>query len=221
MRALTRLAALFGLAAGPAAAQQGLPGPVGWLAAQAGEERIARNHGPIDFGADRLTAIELLFYERDPWTPDDFAIPTGPAQFWTLHEPSQQRVAGALLVWSDAAPHCGEEVMPGVDGPIAGFMPPAAALRLQQENLRAEDDGKGAYADWVEPQSPEASFARFMTLPDGTRFAGFSTGWGDGGYPVVRLRDKAGQTVAIYADFIGNAKRESFILPKPCRTPGT
>ncbi|TKW68545.1 MAG: DUF4241 domain-containing protein [Paracoccus denitrificans] len=215
------LATLFGLAAGSAGAQDSAPATLPWLAGQAGEERTIRDHGPIDFGSQRLTAVELLFYYRDPWKFADFAIPEGPAAFWTLHEPSQQRVAAAVLVWSDATPVCGQEVLPGVDGPIAGFMAPDAAQRLQQENIRAEDAGQGAYADWVEPQSPEASFARFMTLPDGTRFPGFSTGWGDGGYPVVRLNDKQGNIVAVYADFIGHEPDGKFILPPPCRTAGT
>lgn len=214
MRLLRRLAALLGFAGAPALSET--LGPVEWLAGQAGEERIARNHGPIDFGTDQLTAIELLLHERGPWSPETFAIPTGPAEFWTLHEPTQQRVAAALLVWSNTPAYCGEEVISDVDGPIAGFMSPAAALHMQKENLRAADGGQGAYVDWVEPQSPETSFARFMTLPGGDRFAGFSTGWGDGNYPVVRLRDKHGQTVAIYADFIGNPAKESFILPRPC-----
>ena len=64
-------------------------------------------------------------------------------------------------------------------------------------------------------------FARMLTLPDGTDFPGFSSGWGDGAYPVVSLYDSRGQMLALYADFIGNDQTEDYILPPPCQTAGT
>ena len=70
-------------------------------------------------------------------------------------------------------------------------------------------------------QMGDSVFARMLTLPDGTAFPGFSSGWGDGAYPVVSLYDSRGQMLALYADFIGNDQTEDYILPPPCQTAGT
>lgn len=219
---MRRLAVILGLAAPVPALAEG-DQVIAWLVENSGGARevqhIARftPETPAILGADPLT--------YDPGYPFDFVkVPSGPAEVVALTEPLEGRVALAALIFADAPPACGrEEGGIWVDSGTAAFLTPAAAARLAamrddygQRKLNLYDD---YFADPA--QMGDSVFARMLTLPDGTAFPGFSSGWGDGGYPVVSLFDAQGRMLALYADFIGNDQLEEYILPPSCLAPGT
>ena len=216
------LPALLALAAPFPAAAEG-EDVINWLVGQSGGprevQRIARftPDGPEILGADPLT--------YDPGYPFPFIpVPPGPADVIALSEPQEGRIALAALIFADGPPACGAESGAiWVDSGTASFLTPATAAKLDAMRKDYDQRKLNLYDDYfADPaQMGEHVFARMLTLPDGTAFPGFSSGWGDGGYPVVTLYDAQGQMLALYADFIGNDQLEEYILPPPCPTAGT
>lgn len=196
------------------------PAALDWYSQQAGAPRKAELIGIYAADDDQMIGADPLTFDGDDDWPY-FTIPRAPAQFYVLREPEQGRVAAAFLIYSDAAPVCGEGLnVMGVDTGTGAFLTRAAAQKLAQFSDDYDDQGLDTFSDYFDApdQIGDSIFARFLSLPDGTRFPGFSTGWGDGGYMASRLVDAAGQTVAIYADFIGNEVTQDWIDPPDCGT---
>ncbi|MDO5605622.1 MAG: DUF4241 domain-containing protein [Paracoccus sp. (in: a-proteobacteria)] len=214
-------AGLVALIAAPAGA-----GPVtDWLIATGAEPREIRHvarytpEKPAILGADPLTYAP-------GYPPYDFAtVPAGPAEVIALIEPAEGRMALGALIFSDVAPVCGDEVGAiWVDSGTAAFLTPVSAAKLAAMADEYSAGGRNLYDDYFQApgQMGDGVFARMLTLPDGTGFPGFSSGWGDGAYPVIRLFDADQRVIAIYADFIGSDHLDDFILPAPCAPlPGT
>ncbi|MDO5643034.1 MAG: DUF4241 domain-containing protein, partial [Paracoccus sp. (in: a-proteobacteria)] len=201
--------------AGPAGA-----GPVtDWLIATGAEPREIRHvarytpEEPAILGADPLT-----YYPGFP--PFEFAaVSAGAADVVALIEPVEGRVALAALIFADAEPLCGDEVgVIWVDTGTAAFLTPPVAAKLAAMADEYHASARNLYTDYFAAahQMGDSVFARMLTLPDGTAFPGFSSGWGDGAYPVVRLFDADQRVIALYADFIGSDALDDFILPAPC-----
>lgn len=219
---MTLRAAIFALAAlnPPAASADQV---TDWLVEHSGAprqiEQVARYtpEGAAILGVDPLT--------YDPGYPFDFSkVPPGPANVVALIEPIEGRVALAALIFADGAPACGADVGAiWVDSGTAAFLTPDSAAKLDAMRQDYDQRRLNLYDDYfADPtQMGDSVFFRMLTLPDGTAFPGFSSGWGDGGYPVVTLYDAKGQMLALYADFIGNDQTEEYILPPACPSAGT
>lgn len=210
--ALLLTACLFGT--GPAAADA-LPGAVQWLIDRSGDpDRIGRDIGPYPLDGSGIVALDPLtgFATRPAPTP---AAPD--ARFYAVlaREDGYAYAAAMALVTADGLPACGESLgVVGVDTGLAAIVTRSGleAMSLYYDSLQAQ--GSDPYTA-LEPQLPLETFASFVTLPDGTRVAVSSSGYGDGGYQFFRLGDAQGQTVAFYLDFLGDRKGE-WIDPPPC-----
>ena len=218
-RPLATLIAFCGVIPAGADAQQVLD----WLVTQSGGPREVRQVARFTPDSPRILGADPLTY--DPGYPFDFvAVPPGPAEVVALIEPVEGRVALAAMVFADGVPVCGGEAGAiWVDSGTASFLTPATAAKLDAMRKDYDQRKLNLYDDYfADPaQMGDSVFARMLTLPDGTAFPGFSSGWGDGAYPVVSLYDSRGQMLALYADFIGNDQTEDYILPPPCQTAGT
>lgn len=218
-RPLAALLALYVLSPAGAGAQQ----VVDWLVAQSGGPREVRQVARFTPDSPKILGADPLTY--DPDYPFDFiAVPPGPAEVIALMEPVEGRVALAAMIFADGAPVCGDEAGAiWVDSGTASFLTPATAAKLDAMRKDYDQRKLNLYDDYfaAPAQMGDHVFARMLTLPDGTAFPGFSSGWGDGAYPVVSLYDSRGQMLALYADFIGNDQTEDYILPPPCQTAGT
>ena len=218
-RPLATLIAFCGVIPAGADAQQVLD----WLVTQSGGPREVRQVARFTPDSPRILGADPLTY--DPGYPFDFvAVPPGPAEVVALIEPVEGRVALAAMVFADGVPVCGGEAGAiWVDSGTASFLTPATAAKLDAMRKDYDQRKLNLYDDYfADPaQMGDSVFARMLTLPDGTAFPGFSSGWGDGAYPVVSLYDNQGQMLALYADFIGNDRLEDYILPPPCPTAGT
>ncbi|MBA4489894.1 DUF4241 domain-containing protein [Paracoccus sp. S1E-3] len=216
---LAALLALWGLIPVGASARQ----VADWLVAQSGAPREIRQVARFTPDSPKILGADPLTYA--PGYPFDFiAIPPGPVEVVALLEPVEGRVALAAMIFVNAAPACGGEAGAiWVDSGTASFLTPATAASLNAMRQDYQQRGLNLYDDYfADPaQMGDSVFARMLTLPDGSAFPGFSSGWGDGAYPVVTLYDAQGKMLALYADFIGNDQTEGFILPPPCQTAGT
>lgn len=108
---------------------------------------------------------------------------------------------GTPARWEPARTRGGEEVNVGVDSGIAGFMSATAAPAMIEAYRRPD-------CDYVEPLS-EAVVAKMdkvwrdtrgwaeLEIEDGARLAAFSSGFGDGVYPVYRALDARGRRLAV------------------------
>lgn len=189
------------------------PGALGWYVAFAGESRRARAIGRYKIGTAGVVALDPLTLFATPPIGD---LPRGETRAYVLLEPSQDRIAAAFLIFDDAVPVCGADVGTiGVDSGTAAFVTPEDLTQLTALSANLAQNNRDLYNDYFAKQMPETSFSRMLRLPNGRRFPGFSAGWGDGGYPVARLDDASGRPVALYADFMGDARGE-WILPREC-----
>ena len=213
------LALLGGLAPAGGVAQQ----VADWLVAQSGGPREVRQVGSFTPDSPKILGADPLTYDSS--YPFDFLpVPPGPAKVVALLEPVEGRVALAALIFAEGTPACGsEDGGIWVDSGTAAFLTPQTAAKLDALRKDFHRRKLNPYDDYfADPrQMGDSVFARILTLPDGTGFPGFSSGWGDGGYPVIRLYDAEGRMLALYADFIGNDQREGYIIPPPCPAAGT
>jgi Protein of unknown function (DUF4241) len=163
-------------------------------------------------GVDSLTFASSYAW---PW----FTVPGGPARFVAFFDDKHGRVSKVALIFADGVPACGHDVgSMGVDTGTGAFLDRVVAQKL--------DDLSGAmgvdcnlYDCFMAKQVGEHAFAQMIRLPDGTSFPAFSTGWGDGVYPVATLHDAEGQMLAVYADFMGRNETGEWLLPEPCTSP--
>ncbi|MFV0410479.1 MAG: DUF4241 domain-containing protein [Paracoccus sp. (in: a-proteobacteria)] len=198
-------------------------GVTDWLIAAGQEPRELRHIAPFTPDGDEIIGADPLVY--DLGYPYPFIkIPPGPAEVVALIEPSEGRTALAALIFHDGTPVCGKKVGSiWVDSGTAAFLTRDTAEKLAAMRAEFGAHNQNLYDDYFAAphQMGESAFARMLTLPDGTAFPGFSSGWGDGGYPVVTLYDDQGQLLALYADFMGTEKIDNYILPPPCADAGT
>lgn len=158
----------------------------------------------------------LIADSFDSYTRID--APAGPARFAVFHDPADDgRVSKAILVFSDADIVCGRDVATvGIDTGLAAFFdrPTLTTLNRDAAALGPEKD---LYTDWFHNLIGETNVvAQMIPLPSGRTFPMFSTGWGDGGYPVATLVGAKGQIVAVYVDFMGRDAEGTWLLPQPC-----
>jgi hypothetical protein len=103
-----------------------------------------------------------------------------------------------------------------VDAGMGAFLDESgfAALAALSEGLFAA--GGNLYDDFVAAQMTADPEAAMLQLPKGERLPVFSTGWGDGVYPAVCLKDAQGGVAAVYADFMGRYESGEWLLPPAC-----
>ncbi|VDC31351.1 DUF4241 domain-containing protein [Pseudogemmobacter humi] len=220
---MIRLLALL-LSAGPALADMpgspiADPGTTGALAWMAGESALPldfRTAGPVAVAPGGVIVVDPLTYDPGYGWPF-IAAPSGEARLILAIDPAEQRVSKAMLVFSDAPVLCGADVATvGVDTGLVSFLdqPMSEALGRAQTVL---GPGKDLYNDWFHELIGEIwVVGHLLPLPDGTVIPMSSSGWGDGGYPVVALQSGTGQVVAIYADFMGRNEAGDWLLPASC-----
>ena len=201
------------LGAGPTCAG---PEALGWLRDGLGFETSLSEAGT-------WAATEGALFAADPLTlfgteGATITVPKEPARLIGLHETEfEGRTAVMALIWSDAAPVCGEDLATiGVDTGLAGFLPPEAVTALDAcAEAFGGDLYQRSYADQIDRLYPGPFLAQ---LPHGTRFPISGSGWGDGGYPVASLIDADSGMVALYAQFI-TSEGADWLLPPPCDFP--
>ncbi len=121
-------------------------------------------------------------------------------------------------MFSDAAPVCGFDVATiPVDSGVAAFVDDKTAAQLSALSDSFHAQGKNIYDDFFAAEVGHlGSFAQMTTLPDGGTFPIFTSGWGDGSYPVATLVDADEKTVAVYVDFMGRNAAGEWLLPQTC-----
>ena len=220
---MTLRAALAALSFAAASAPAGADQVTDWLIATGAEPRERQTVARFTPDTPRLLGADPLTY--DPGYPFAFfPVPDGPAEVVALIEPVERRVALAALIFGDGAPACGRDAgRIWVDSGTAAFLTPKTAAGLSAMRDDYSTRGLNLYDDYFAApgQMGDSAFARMLTLPDGTAFSGFSSGWGDGAYPVVALYDAGGAMLALYADFIGSDRLDGYILPPVCPGAGT
>jgi hypothetical protein len=210
--------AVLALLAGPAAAETN--GSVAWLLDQAGTPLTVQEVGSYDIRGTELIGADSLTFSASadwPW----FTVPEGPARVVAFNDPVELAVSKAAILFSDAAPVCGEEVgVMGVDTGTGAFLDRPTAMML---DMIAGLMGKtcNLYDCLMALQVPATSFAQMIRLPDGSAYPAFSTGFGDGGYPVYLLYDDRGAPVAAYADFLGVPPDYTWAAPPDCPKPAS
>lgn len=116
------------------------------------------------------------------------------------------------LVWSNDPVVCGDDLATiAVDTGLAGFMTPANVAALRKYGAGYDENlYDGSYAEQIDASYP----GPFLADIPGAVFPITSSGYGDGGYPVVSLRNAKGEIVALYAQFITGD--DDWLLPPPC-----
>ncbi len=194
-----------------------------WFIQTGGEPRQVVEIGAFTPDGPEILGADPLTYGPDypiPFT----SVPQTPATVIALVEPIEGRTALAALIFRDGRPVCGTaagEIW--VDSGTAAFLTRSTATKLAAMRDDFQSREQNLYDDYfaAPDQMGDSAFAKMLSLPDGTEFPGFSSGWGDGAYPVVKLFDGSGNLLAIYADFIGSEKLDDFILPPLCEPPVT
>lgn len=176
------------------------------------ERHEAVEIGTLPVPDGKLLACEPFLIHR----PRENIIPVPPGTYpvfisvASAPEGTDRRVAfawvrlrdGAPARWEPARTRRGEEVSVGVDSGTACFTSAAAAPRF----IAAYDDG-GEYG-YVEPLSDAVGTAMeavwrdtggwaVLECGEGARLAAFSSGGGDGTYPVYRALDARGRRLAV------------------------
>jgi hypothetical protein len=191
---------------------------IDWILDQSKTQLAVQDVGTYDIRGTELIGVDSLTFSPSygwPW----FAVPEGPARVVVFDDPADSALSKAAIIFSDAAPACGEEVggMP-VDTGTGAFLDrhTAAALDIV---ARAMGTDCNLYDCLMAEQVGEHQFAKMIRLPDGTSYPAFSTGFGDGVYPVYLLRDASGAPVAAYADFLGVGPDYDWLTPPTCPKP--
>ncbi|WP_112309282.1 DUF4241 domain-containing protein [Pseudogemmobacter bohemicus] len=190
-------------------------GSLAWLRGQSDFPLEFRDAGRITIAPGGIVAADPLTWSDD-WDLPEIGTPTGEARFILALDDGQGRVSQAMLIFSDAAPVCGDDVATiPVDTGLASFLDPVMreALNRSYEMIDPED----LYSGWFEDLIGETwVVGHILPLPDKTLIPMTSTGWGDGGYPVARLKSASGEVVALYADFMGKNDAGDWLLPNAC-----
>ena len=210
---MSRLLLLCAAFSGPVAADT--HPTITWIIREAKTPLTVQEVGTYALRGTELIGVDSLTFSPDyawPW----FQVPDGPARVVVFDDPAEQALSKAAILFSDAAPVCGDEVgaMP-VDTGTGAFLdrPTAEAL---DAITRAMGPDCNLYDCLMAKQVGAHQFAQMIRLPDGTSYPAFSTGFGDGVYPVFLLRDAAGAPVAAYADFLGIGPDYNWLIPPAC-----
>jgi hypothetical protein len=206
------------LLAGPAAAEAN--GTVAWILDQAGTPLTVQEVGTYAVRGTELIGVDSLTFSPSygwPW----FTVPEGPARVVVFDDPAELALSKAAILFSDAAPACGSEVgvMP-VDTGTGAFLDRPTADMLDTI-AKAMGQTCNLYDCLMAEQVGDAQFAQLIRLPDGATFPAFSTGFGDGAYPVYLLQDADGAPVAAYADFLGVRPDYAWLVPPACPQPAS
>jgi Protein of unknown function (DUF4241) len=216
---MTRIGlAATALALASGAVQAEPNGTVIWILKQHRAPLVVQEVGTYSVRGNALIGVDSLTYSPTynlPW----FKAPTGPARVVAFDDPQEYALSKAAILFSDAAPVCGEEVgaMP-VDTGTGAFLDRPTAETLDRVSAAMGPDCN-LYDCLMAEQVAEAQFARMIRLPDGSTFPAFSTGFGDGVYPVFLLYDADGLPVAAYADFLGVGPDYQWLAPPACPKP--
>jgi hypothetical protein len=212
-------AVLFSLAlAAPAVAEP--QATIAWILDQSKARLVVQEVGTYDIRGTELIGVDSLTFSPSydwPW----FLVPNGPARVVAFDDPTEAALSKAAIIFSNAAPVCGEEVgvMP-VDTGTGAFLDRPTATALDDIGKAMSTDCN-LYDCLMADQVGEHQFAKMIRLPDGTSYPAFSTGYGDGAYPVYLLRDASGAPVAAYADFLGVGPDYDWLTPPACLAPGS
>lgn len=204
------------LTAPPLAAE--VPGALHWIMSETAADLRITEVGPLETPEGRVIAADPLTYSAD-WALLEIAVPTGGGRLFVAHDVAEGRISKAVLVFADAAPVCGADVATiPVDTGLASFLTPATAKALDQAGAALADARKDLYNNWFHALfGDEHVVAGAYPLPDSpATVAIFSSGWGDGSYPVATLSDAGGAVVAVYADFMGKDDEGNWLLPDNC-----
>lgn len=167
--------------------------------------------GDLPIPDGKLLACEP-FQIHDP-RPYTIPVPAGthPVFISIAASPktSDQRIAyawvrlreGLPARWEHARTRGGAEVCVGVDSGIAGFISAAAAPAVIEACRRPDCDYVGPLSDAIVAEMNKVwRNTRGWTMLDadgGARLAAFSSGFGDGIYPVYRALDARGRRLAV------------------------
>jgi hypothetical protein len=191
---------------------------IAWILAQTGTPLVVQKVGQMAVRGTEMISVDSLTYSPEypwPW----FTVPEGPARVVVFDDPQEYALSKAMILFSDAVPVCGEEVgvMP-VDTGTGAFLDRPTAEELARISLAMGTDCN-LYDCLMAEQMGDAQFAKMIRLPDGTGFPAFSTGAGDGTYPVFLLYDADSAPVAAYADFLGVSPSYEWLTPPACLKP--
>jgi hypothetical protein len=191
---------------------------IAWIMDQAGVSLTVIEVGTYKVRGTDLIGVDSLTFDPSydwPW----FTVPEGPSRVVAFDDPADAAISKAAILFSDATPVCGTDVgtMP-VDTGTGAFLDRPTAKALSDLS-RAMGLKCNLYDCMMAEQVPEAQFARMIRLPDGSSYPAFTTGYGDGGYPVFLLYDVDGNPVAAYADFTGVGPDYQWLTPPACVKP--
>lgn len=191
---------------------------IAWIKDRADAPLTVQEVGTFNVRGTALIAVDSLTFQSSyswPW----FDVPEGPARVVVFDDDDLAALSKAAILFSESPPVCGNEVgvMP-VDTGTGAF--------LDRQTAKALDDLSAAmgtecnlYDCLMAEQVPESQFAQMIKLPDGTSYPAFSTGFGDGAYPVYLLRDADGVPTAAFVDFLGVAPTFDWMTPPTCPRP--
>lgn len=186
-----------------------------WLLAQSGAPLTVHEVGQMTVRGNQMIGVDSLTYSPDykwPW----FAVPQGAARVVALFDENEFAYSKAAVIFSDAKPVCGDDVgTMAVDTGTGAFLDRPMAKALDDLNSNMEPSCN-IYDCMMAKQVPDGQFAQMILLPDGTKYPAFSTGFGDGAYPVFLLRDADGIATAAVADFLGVASTFEWLTPPTC-----
>ncbi len=188
---------------------------IAWIQDKSAATLTVQEVGTYNVRGTELIGVDSLTFSPSygwPWFP----VPEGPARVVVFDDPAEQALSKAAILFSDAAPVCGNEVgtMP-VDTGTGAFLDRPTAEALDAVAV-AMGPNCNLYDCMMAKQVGAYQFAQMIRLPDGTSYPAFSTGFGDGVYPVFLLRDASGAPVAAYADFLGVGPDYNWLIPPTC-----
>lgn len=191
---------------------------IAWILEESGTPLTLLEVGTYDVRGSEMIGVDSLTFSPSynwPW----FTAPTGAARVVAFDDLQEIALSKAAILFSDGAPVCGEEVgvMP-VDTGTGAFLDRPTAEELDRISLDMGPDCN-LYDCLMADQVGDGQFAKMIRLPDGTSFPAFSSGHGDGAYPVYLLYDADGVPVAAVADFLGVRPSHDWLVPPECPKP--
>jgi hypothetical protein len=203
-------------AANPVLGEENLS--IAWILSKSDPSLTVQEVGQLTIRGTEMIAVDSLTADAQyewPW----IAVPEGPARVVALYDPDELTYSKAAMIFSAAAPVCGDDVGTMiVDTGTGAFLDRPTMTALDALGTAMADDCN-LYDCFMAEQVPDALFAKMIRLPDGTSYPAFSTGYGDGAYPVFLLRDAEGAPTAVYADFLGVAATDDWLTPPVCPKP--
>lgn len=166
---------------------------------------------------DTIIVVDPLTWNGER-PADVIEAPASLAKFYAFIDQETGRTSKVMLVFSNSEPVCGvEKTALGVDGGMGAFLASEAEVELNSLSHELSQTKQDIYTGFFEKIFKDKfDFAEIVTLPSGAHFPVFTTGWGDGWYPVSILYDDRGTIVAIFADFMGKNDKGEWLLPEDC-----